>query len=92
MTVARSIADRSVTGRLVACANLFPGMTSVYRWEGEIESSEEVVAIFKTSPARVEQVIAEVERLHPYDVPALVHFTCAGGSAEFLAWIREETA
>lgn len=81
-----------VEAGLVACANILPAMTSVYRWEGAIETSEEVVMILKTRAGCVEAVIAEVESRHPYDTPAIVSWTIETGSAGYLDWIRTETA
>ena len=58
---AMKIASGLVEGRLAACANILPGMTSVYRWEGKIESDSEVVLIVKTASARVEKASASTK-------------------------------
>lgn len=88
---AEAIGRALVSNGLVACANLLPGMRSIYRWEGAIEESVEVVGILKTQSNRVGDVIAEVERLHPYDTPAIVVLPIAEGSRRYLDWIRAET-
>ena len=38
---AKSLAQRLVEERLIACANILPGVTSVYRWEGAICEDDE---------------------------------------------------
>jgi len=50
-----------------------------------------VAMIVKTRAGLTERVMAEVKRLHPYDVPALLVLPTQGGSAEYCAWIVRET-
>ena len=89
---AKSIAGTIVTERLAACANLIPGMTSVYRWQGEIEEGEETVLILKTQASLVDRLTERVRALHSYDCPCVVALPVAGGNPAFLDWITEETA
>jgi periplasmic divalent cation tolerance protein len=86
-----NIARALVEARLAACANVLPGVASVYRWEGEIEQAEECVIIAKSTAARVPAVTAKVQELHTYDCPCVVAVPIAGGAAEFLAWVEKET-
>jgi len=37
--VARTIARTLVEEKLIACANIIDGMTSIYRWENKIEET-----------------------------------------------------
>lgn len=92
MTSAKRIGGELVDRGLAACVNILPGMVSVYRWEGARETAEEVVVIFKTREARAGEAVAEIERLHPYEVPAVLTFTVDGGSKGYIAWIREMTS
>lgn len=91
MTSAKRIGGELVERGLAACVNILPGMVSVYKWEGKQETSEEVVVIFKTREACAEEAVGEIERLHPYDVPAVLAFRVDGGSQDYIAWIREMT-
>ncbi len=88
---AQSIAAALVTERLAACANLIPGMTSVYRWQGKIEQGEEIVLILKTRESLVEKLTERVQALHSYDCPCVVALPIAGGNPAFLDWIAAET-
>ena len=88
---AQAIAGTIVEERLAACANVIPGMTSVYRWEGRIEQGAETVLIFKTQAALVERLTARVRSLHSYDCPCVVALPVAGGNPAFLDWIAAET-
>ena len=80
-----------VADRLAACANVLPGMTSVYHWQGKIETAQEVVIIFKTRAALAPAIEARIKELHSYETPAIVVLPVQGGSAEYLAWIGAET-
>jgi len=90
--VARNITAQLIERGLIACANLFPGMTAVYRWEGRVETGTETAALLKTTTRRSDEVIAAIEELHPYDVPAALVVPCSGGSEPFADWIKAETA
>lgn len=79
-----------VEKRLAACVNAWPGMTSVYHWEGQVETGSETVAIIKTTSELAKAVIAEIERLHPYDTPAIVVLPVLDGSERYLAWVKSE--
>lgn len=86
------IARALVEERLVACANLLPGVTSIYRWEGRIHEDPEVALVAKTTSARVAAVTDRVRALHSYDCPCVVALPILGGNPEFLDWIRTETS
>ena len=92
MATAEAIASAVVESGLAACANLIPGMRSIFRWNGQIERTEEVVAFIKTTEALANDVIAAIEARHPYDTPAIVVLPIASGSRRFLDWIGDETA
>lgn len=91
-TSAKHVGGELVDRGLAACVNILPGMVSIYRWRGARETSEEVVIIIKTRAGRADEVVSEVERLHPYDTPAIVTLAASGGSQGYADWIREMTA
>lgn len=88
---ATTVAEQLVARRLVACVNLLPGATSVYRWRGEVVSESECVAIAKTVAEKVDAVTAAIAELHPYDVPCIVAYPAVGGLAAYLDWVAQET-
>lgn len=77
--------------RLIACANLLPGMRSLYRWGDRVQDEPEVAMLLKTSTERVDAVIAAIEELHPYDTPCAVVWPIEAGSAPYLRWVVEES-
>lgn len=89
---ALSIGRRLVAARLAACANVIGGMTSVYRWQGEVETGEEVVLIAKTRAENMAALTHAVKAAHSYSVPCVLSIPVAGGEGneDFLAWLRDE--
>jgi periplasmic divalent cation tolerance protein len=88
---AQKIAEAVVTDRLAACANIIPGMKSVYRWEGKIQQSDEVIVIFKTIESLFTVVEARVKKLHSYKTPCIAALPVTNINAEFKAWVAAET-
>lgn len=89
--VATTLANALVAGRLAACVQVLPGMTSVYRWEGAIEQAGEVLLLAKTWDDRLDAVVAMLRARHPYALPEIMAVPAAGGSEPYLAWVRAET-
>lgn len=81
-----------VEARLVACANILPGMVSLYEWKGALQRDQEVVMILKTAAARHSAVVAAVAAHHPYEIPAVLAFAVCEGHPAYLAWIGSQTA
>lgn len=76
---------------LAACANVVPGITSVYRWQGELRRDPEALIVLKTTDERAGELTRRVVALHPYDVPEVLVVEVTGGHAPYLGWVREET-
>lgn len=91
ITHAKRVGGELVEHGLAACVNILPQMTSIYRWEGNLETAEEVVAIVKTQSAQTAAVIAAIEAAHPYDTPAILSWEATSGSAGYIDWIMQST-
>jgi len=89
---AERIGGALVDRGLAACVNIFPGMTSIYVWEGKRQREAEAAMIIKTRAELADTAVAEARKLHPYTNPALVVLPVTGGSDDFLRWIAEQTA
>jgi periplasmic divalent cation tolerance protein len=88
---AEAIAQKVVGERLAACANIIPGMRSVYWWQGKLEQGEEAVLILKTRPDLVEAATAAVKAAHGYSVPCVLPLPVGkGGNADYIAWLWAE--
>ena len=84
----RRIAGRLVEQRLAACVNLIPGVTSVYRWEGQVETGSELLLMIKTRSADYARLEAEIRSLHPYELPEIISVPVCGGLTAYLNWVR----
>lgn len=85
----RALSRTLVEERLIACANVVDGVTSIFRWKGAIEEDAEALAILKTTARRLEAVERRVRELHPYDVPEVLALPADRGSEPYLAWVRD---
>lgn len=81
------LAETLVEERLAACVSLLPGLTSVYRWEGQIHRDTETLLLVKTTLPRVERLIERVSELHPYEVPEIIAIPVTEGLSHYLSWI-----
>ena len=88
---AQKIAKALVESKLAACVNLIPGVTSIYEWQNEICEEREILMVIKTSAARVEELKATMEELHPYEVPELVVCPIIDGLHDYLGWVFKNT-
>lgn len=84
---AEALARDLVEGNLVACAQISGPISSIYRWEGTIETSEEFRLTVKFPASRAEEVETRLTSLHPYDTPQWVFCPAAGGSEKYLNWV-----
>jgi len=87
---AMAIGKALVCERLAACVNVIGGMTSIYRWNGEVNTDDEAVLIAKTSSAKFEALTARIKQLHTYECPCVISIPVTGGSREYLGWLSEQ--
>ena len=86
---ARRIVRTLVEEKLAACGNIVPGLESIYRWEGKIESSAEVLVIFKTTLGKYLEFEQGLRALHPYEVPEILGLPVQEGSLPYLRWLQD---
>ena len=87
---AESIARSLVERRLAACVQVVGPITSTYRWEGKIETSQEWQCWVKSRRQRYEEIEDAIRRLHPYEVPEILAVPILAGSRSYLTWLHEE--
>ena len=88
---ARVAAEQLVSERLAACVNVLPGVESIYRWQGKVETSQEVLAVIKTTAERYAELAKRLRELHPYAVPEIVALPAAAVAESYLAWVTANT-
>ena len=86
---ARRIANQLVTEKFVACANILPGVESIYRWKDKVETGNETLVFFKLSEDRQEAFQEKLRSLHPYDVPEIICLKIDNGLPDYLRWVIE---
>jgi periplasmic divalent cation tolerance protein len=87
---ARQIGTLLVEKQLAACVNLLPRLTSIYRWQGKVQTEGEVMAIFKTTAAGFRILRDALLSLHPYEVPEVVALRMDEVSEAYGRWIMAE--
>ncbi|XP_046404406.1 protein CutA homolog isoform X2 [Ischnura elegans] len=87
--VAKKLAKGIVSGKLAACVNIIPKVTSIYEWKGEISEDAEVLMMVKTRTSRVEQLVEFIRKNHPYELPEVISLPIQKGNPPYLDWISE---
>ena len=84
---AEALASELLARRLVACISLIP-ITSLYRWQGELQRDQEVQLLIKTTGDRLDQLHRAVIELHSYDTPEWLSWP-AHTSPAYGSWTAE---
>lgn len=87
---AERIGRAVVEERLAACINILPACRSIYRWEGRIESADEVPAILKTHGCQSDALIERIASLHSYDVPCIAVWPIEKLLRDYADWVEDE--
>lgn len=87
MEVAREVVAGLLEARVIACANLIPGIESHFHWQGRIERESEVLAVLKSDFDQLDRLESIVVNQHPYDTPEIITVRIAAGHAPYLDWL-----
>lgn len=85
---AESLAEKIVSAKLAACAQIMPQITSIYFWEGKIQKESEQLLIIKTLPEKFEKLERFIRENHSYEVPEIVSLPVEKVSEGYLAWMK----
>ena len=88
---AEEIAGTLVEEHLAACVNIVPGVSSIYRWKGEVQHEQEFLLILKTSTDRVQDLMERLKAIHPYEVPEIVSIPSEKAHLDYVDWVLRET-
>ena len=89
LDTARTAARTLVEERLAACGNIVPGVESVYRWEGKVETGADVLVVFKTVIGSYQMFETRLRALHPYQVPEVLALRVTDGLPAYLRWVEQ---
>jgi periplasmic divalent cation tolerance protein len=87
---AERIAAELVSRRLAGCVQVMGPIQSTYRWEGDIENSEEWLCMAKTGRDQLSAIQRVLDELHGYEVPELIATPIVGGSEKYLKWLKDQ--
>lgn len=97
MTTLPDQASAEHTARLLvdigaaACVSLLAPCTSIYRWQGEVETSAEIPLLIKTTRAAYPRLEQRLRECHPYELPEILAIPVEHGLPDYLQWIARET-
>ncbi|MGQ9788176.1 MAG: divalent-cation tolerance protein CutA [Candidatus Hadarchaeaceae archaeon] len=86
---ANRISHAVISEKLAACVTIIPSVSSVYRWRGKIEKSNEVILIIKTTTARANRLMSRIGELHSYQLPEIISLKIQSGLPQYLKWLKE---
>ena len=84
---ATALGHTLVKEKLCACANILPGMISIYEWKNKIEQTQEVVVLFKTIRQVCDQAILRIKSLHSYEIPCIIILPIEKALPDFHQWV-----
>lgn len=88
---AQRIAGKLVAEKLVACANIVPGVQSIFHWKGKVDRAREVLLVLKSRRRHFPSIVKTVKAMHSYDVPEVIALPIIEGNKDYLNWLTEST-
>jgi len=85
---AKTIIEKLLKNRLIACGNLIGPISSSFWWKDRIETSKEYLILLKSRNNLFNKIEREVLRLHSYEIPEMIVFPIVDGSKDYLKWIN----
>ena len=85
--VSEKLAQILVAKQLAACVNILPNITSVYRWQDQVETAQEYLLLIKSMKSKYDLIELVIKDNHPYELPEIIAVSIDNGSSEYLNWI-----
>jgi periplasmic divalent cation tolerance protein len=87
---ATQLAAALVERRLAACVQA-SSISSTYRWQGVVETANEVRLLIKAKYTDYDAIEAFIRSTHSYENPEVLVIPVIAGSQSYLEWIEAET-
>jgi len=85
------IGKEMVNAKLAACANIIPGIQSIYRWDGKVVQEQEVLLILKSIKPRYRALEKAIKAMHTYEIPEIIALPVKEGLDRYIGWVNRET-
>jgi len=85
------IGEGMVSARLAACANIVPGIQSIYHWKGKVVKAQETLLIMKSTKTRYRALEKAIKAMHTYETPEIIALPVKEGLDQYIGWVRSET-
>lgn len=86
-----ALAEALIAQHLAACVNVLSPCSSIYHWQGKVESADEIPVLIKTLQQHYDQVEQLIKMMHPYELPEVIMVPILNGLPAYLQWIANET-
>ena len=74
---------------LIACGNVIPGVTAIYRWRGELCEENEALLWMECSDRLATDALARITELHSYEVPKILVLEPCDALAAYAKWVED---
>jgi periplasmic divalent cation tolerance protein len=88
---AERIARLLVEERLAACVSVQSPCTSIYHWQGEVETTTEIPLLIKATRKIYPRLEQRLRECHPYELPEILAVPVTAALPDYLQWIARET-
>ena len=88
--ISREISRVLIEKKMVACVNVYPAASSIFRYKNTIVEENEYLQQAKTTSDKFLDIKTVIEQLHNYETPEIISIAILDGNADYLAWINNE--
>ena len=85
---AKQIVQKLLEKKLIACANVVPA-ESFFEQKGKIKTESEHILLAKTTEKMWPELVAEVKKLHSYEIPAIVKIPVEFNE-KYAQWVQDQ--
>jgi len=88
---ARRLSESLIGSQLAACVNIVNPISSIFAWQGKIDTEQESLLLIKTTEMAYCALEKAIIQQHPYEIPEIIAIPIEQGSADYLNWVRDNT-
>lgn len=85
---AERLAHELINQGIAACVNIIPEVRSFYRWQGKVESSQEILLLIKSDKTHYNSIQKLILEQHPYELPEIIAVPIDHGLGDYFNWIN----